>query len=479
MDVSKLPHPPGRVPVLGDVAGLDLRRRSPVQDTLRLGRGLGPIFTRKFLKYNVVIVCGADLVGELSDERRFSKFIGMGLNQLRRIGGDGLFTAYNDEPNWQRAHDILMPAFAQKSMQAYHPVMLDVARQLVGAWDKHVDGEPVDVAADMTRLTLETIGRTGFGYSFGSFERAEPHPYVSAMVGALSHAQQQVFRLPVLGKLLGRKADRQHEVDVAAMNALVDDVIAERTKAAVTDTSDLLGMMLTVRHPETGERLDPVNIRYQVHTFLVAGHETTSGALSFALYYLSRHPEALAKAQEEVDRVWGDDPDPEPAFQQVAKLRYVRRALDESLRLWPTAPAYFREAREDVLLGGRYEMKKGDFVIIPLPLLHRDPTVWGPDPEAFDPDRFAPGRAKERPPHAYKPFGTGERACIGRQFAIHEATLVLGMLLHRYDMRPDPDYQLKVTELLTVKPKDFTLTLRRRNQSALASPRSSSVSSAS
>lgn len=479
MDVSKLPHPPGRVPVLGDVAGLDLRRRSPVQDTLRLGRGLGPIFTRKFLKYNVVIVCGADLVGELSDERRFNKFIGMGLNQLRRIGGDGLFTAYNDEPNWQRAHDILMPAFAQKSMQAYHPVMLDVARQLVGAWDKHVDGEPVDVAADMTRLTLETIGRTGFGYSFGSFERAEPHPYVSAMVGALSHAQQQVFRLPVLGKLLGRKADRQHEVDVAAMNALVDDVIAERTKAAVTDTSDLLGMMLTVRHPETGERLDPVNIRYQVHTFLVAGHETTSGALSFALYYLSRHPEALAKAQEEVDRVWGDDPDPEPAFQQVAKLRYVRRALDESLRLWPTAPAYFREAREDVLLGGRYEMKKGDFVIIPLPLLHRDPTVWGPDPEAFDPDRFAPGRAKERPPHAYKPFGTGERACIGRQFAIHEATLVLGMLLHRYDMRPDPDYQLKVTELLTVKPKDFTLTLRRRNQSALASPRSSSVSSAS
>jgi unspecific monooxygenase len=180
-----------------------------------------------------------------------------------------------------------------------------------------------------------------------------------------------------------------------------------------------------------------------------------------------------------VDRVWGDDPDPEPAFQQVAKLRYVRRALDEALRLWPTAPAFFREAREDVLLGGRYQMRKGDFVIIPLPLLHRDPTVWGPDPEAFDPDRFAPGRAKERPPHAYKPFGTGERACIGRQFAIHEATLVLGMLLHRYDMRPDPDYKLAVTELLTVKPKGFTLTLRRRNQSAFVSPRSSSVSSAS
>nr|WP_163510565.1 cytochrome P450 [Fodinicola acaciae] len=479
MDTSKLPHPPRRIPLLGDFVGVDLRRRSPVQDTVRLGTGLGPIFTRKFLNHEIVIVCGADLVGELCDERRFTKFVGMGLHQLRRIGGDGLFTAYNDEPNWQRAHDILMPAFTQKAMQSYHPVMLDVARQLVGAWDKRVGGEPVDVAADMTRLTLETIGRTGFGYSFGSFQRDEPHPYVSAMVGALSYAQQQVFRLPVVGSLLSRKADRQHETDVATMNALVDDVIAERTKAAVTDTSDLLGMMLTVRHPETGERLDPINIRYQVHTFLVAGHETTSGALSFALYYLTRHPEALAQARAEVDRVWGDDPDPAPAFQQVTKLRYVRRALDEALRLWPTAPAFFREAREDVLLGGRYQMRKGDFVIVPLPLLHRDPAVWGPDPEAYDPDRFAPGRAKERPPHAYKPFGTGERACIGRQFAIHEATLVLGMLLHRYEMTPDPDYRLRVTELLTVKPRGFTLSLRRRDQSASLRPRSSSVSSVS
>ncbi|WP_425551958.1 cytochrome P450 [Fodinicola feengrottensis] len=463
VDTTGLPHPPWRIPFLGDLIGV--HPRTPVQDTLRFGRGLGPIFTRKFFSRPIVIVQGADLVGELADEKRFAKHVGLGVRELRQIGGDGLFTAHNDEPNWQRAHDILMPAFTQKSMQGYHPVMVDVARQLTAAWDARAGGPPVDVAADMTKLTLETIGQTGFGYSFGSFDRSEPHPYVSAMVGALRFAQRQVFYLPGISKILGRKAIQRNAVDLATMNALVDDVIAERSKPGAGQAQDLLGLMLSVRHPETGERLDPLNIRYQVHTFLVAGHETTSGALSFALYYLTRHPAALAQAQAEVDRVWGDDPEPDPTFQQVTKLRYVRRVLDESLRLWPTAPAYFREAREDTVIGGRLKMNKGDWVIVPLPLLHRDPTVWGDDPEAFEPDRFAPGRAKERPPHAYKPFGTGERACIGRQFAIHEATLVLGLLLHRYELKPDPGYQLRVTELLTVKPAGFTLEISRRDRS--------------
>ncbi|MFF2028553.1 cytochrome P450, partial [Streptomyces sp. NPDC058171] len=182
------------------------------------------------------------------------------------------------------------------------------------------------------------------------------------------------------------------------------------------------------------------------------------GALSFALYYLSRHPDVLAKAQAEVDAVWGDE---EPAFEQVAKLRYVRRVLDESLRLWPTAPAYGREATVDTTLVGTYPMKVGDWVLVLIPALHRDP-VWGDDPEAFDPDHFLPERIRSRPAHVYKPFGTGERACIGRQFALHEAVLVLGTILRRYDIAGDPGYRLKVAERLTLMPEGFTLQLRRR-----------------
>ncbi|MFJ9785255.1 cytochrome P450 [Amycolatopsis sp. NPDC101161] len=448
MDTTGIPHRPGRLPVIGDLIGAN--PRTPLQDTLRIGRRVGPIFTRKVFGFEIVFAGGVDLVTELNDETKFGKHVGLGVENLRAVAGDGLFTAHTHEPNWRLAHDILQPAFSAEAMRRYHPVMLEVAHELTSAWDA-ADG-PVDVSADMTRLTLETIGRAGFGYRFGSFERAEPHPFVTAMIRALRYAQLQNVKLPFVRRAFAGTPE-QNRADIATMTNLVDEVIEARA-----GSDNLLELMLTEGHPVTGERLDPVNIRNQAITFVVAGHETTSGALSFALYYLTRHPELLAKARAEVDAVWGDR---EPAFSDVAKLRYVRRCLDEAMRLWPTAPGYSREAREHVVLGGKYRMRKGDWVIVPLPLVHRDPAVW-PDPERFDPDRFEPAAVKKRPAQAYKPFGTGERACIGRQFALHEAVLALGMVLQRYDFDVDPSYELKIVESLTLKPSGFTLRPRVR-----------------
>ncbi len=452
MDTTGLPHRPGRLPVIGDLIGAN--PRAPLQDTLRIGRRVGPIFTRKIFGFEIVFVGGVDLVTELNDETKFGKHVGMGIENLRALAGDGLFTAHTHEPNWRLAHDILQPAFSAEAMRRYHPVMLDVARELVTRWDAAIG--PVDVSADMTRLTLETIGLAGFGYRFGSFERAEPHPFVTAMIRALRYAQLQNVKLPLVRRAFAGTAE-QNRADIATMTNLVDEVVEARLEEGV-ESRDLLGLMLTEGHPMTGERLDRVNIRNQAITFVVAGHETTSGALSFALYYLTRHPELLAKARAEVDAVWGDR---EPAFGDVAKLRHVRRCLDEAMRLWPTAPGYSREAREDVVLGGKHPMRKGDWVIVPLPLVHRDPAVWA-DPERFDPDRFEPAAVKKRRAQAYKPFGTGERACIGRQFALHEAVLALGMVLQRYDFEADPSYELKIVESLTLKPSGFTLRPRVR-----------------
>jgi cytochrome P450/NADPH-cytochrome P450 reductase len=280
------------------------------------------------------------------------------------------------------------------------------------------------------------------------------------MVGSLLHAQAKVRRPPVLDRLY-RRADARAARHVAMMNDVIDGVLRARKESGDTRTDDLLGRMLNSPHPETGRRLDDRNIRHQVITFLIAGHETTSGALSFALYGLVKNPAVLARATAEVDALWGAADDPRPGYADVAELRYVRQVLDESLRLWPTAPAFGRTALADTVVGGRYRLAKGRSVITIVPALHRDP-VWGDNVEAFDPDRFTPERRAARPVHAYKPFGTGERACIGSRFALHEATLVLGMLLHRYALDDHADYALRITQTLTIKPAGFTLALRRR-----------------
>lgn len=454
-ELHRIPHPRHRLPLLGDVLGADLR--TPLQDSLRYARELGPIFRRRAFNREFVFVWGAGLVADLADETRFAKHVGVGIANLRPVVGDGLFTTYNHEPNWQLAHDVLAPGFSRDAMAGYHPMMLAVADRLMDHWDRALAaGRTVDVPGDMTKLTLETIARTGFGHDFGSFERTRPHPFVTAMIGTLSYAQR-LNSVP--WPFLLRRAARRNEGDIAYLNRTVDDLVRARTANGPGD-GDLLDRMLETAHPETGERLCPRNVRRQVITFLVAGHETTSGALSFALHYLSRHPDVAARARAEVDRVWGATAVPD--YDQVAKLRYVRRILDESLRLWPTAPAFAREAHEDTVLGGVHPMRRGAWALVLTAMLHRDPEVWGADAERFDPDRFDPKAVRTRPPHSFKPFGTGARACIGRQFALHEATLVLGLLLRRYELRCDPGYRLRVTERLTLMPEGLRLRLERR-----------------
>ncbi|MEU0199978.1 MULTISPECIES: cytochrome P450 [unclassified Streptomyces] len=451
--LDRIPHPPHRIPLLGDVVGVN--RRTPLQDSLRYARQLGPVFRRKAFGKEFVFVWGARHAADLADESRFAKHVGLGIANLRPVAGDGLFTAYNHEPNWQLAHDVLAPGFSREAMAGYHPMMLAVARQLTEHWDRAAAaGRAVDVPGDMTKLTLETIARTGFGHDFGSFERSRPHPFVTAMVGTLTYAQRLNTVPFPLAPLLLRGASRRNAADIAYLNRTVDELVRARRAGGGGD-GDLLDRMLETAHPETGERLELRNVRRQVITFLVAGHETTSGALSFALHYLSRHPEVAARARAEVDRVWGDTA--EPAYEQVARLRYVRRVLDESLRLWPTAPAFAREAREDTVLAGEHPMRRGAWALVLTPMLHRDPEVWGADAERFDPDRFEARAVRSRAPHTFKPFGTGARACIGRQFALHEATLVLGLLLRRYELRPEPDYRLRVTERLTLMPEGLRL----------------------
>jgi unspecific monooxygenase len=473
---QSFPHPAGRKPILGDVLGAD--RAGPLQSTMQRCGGLGPIFELNVFQQKFVFVAGAELAAELCDETRFHKALSPGLVALREFSGDGLFTAYSDEPSWQLAHDLLRPAFTRAAMLNYHPIMLSTVSELFDSWDAR-EG-PVDVSADMTKLTLETVSRAAFSRDFGSFTRRDPHPFVLAMIAALRAGQRKgVFNAMPGSGVLARRINRRNAHYQTYVDSLIDDMIAARRQDDDVDdhhATDLLGIMLSTSHPDSGQRLTDRNIRYQILTFLAAGHETTSGALSFVLYYLSRNPRVLAEAQAETDAILAADPDAEPTFDQVPKFRHIRRALDEALRLWPTAPAFTRSPNADTVIGHGHLMRTQDWATVLLPLIHRDPSVWGEDAGQFSPDRFLPESSRRRPPHSYLPFGTGERACIGRQFALHEAVLVLARVLHRYDITGDPDYELAIGERLTLMPRGFEIALARRTPRASHPGRSLGVS---
>ncbi|MEU9499635.1 cytochrome P450 [Streptomyces sp. NPDC048196] len=447
---------------------------TPIQQTMDLARTHGPVFKRRLGERETLFLTSLDLVTEAADETRFAKGVSVVLENVREFAGDGLFTAYNDEPNWAKAHEVLMPAFALGSMRTYHPAMLKVARRVMASWDRRVaDGTPVHIAEDMTRMTLDTIGLAGFGFDFESFSRGDSqHPFVEAMVRCLEWSMRKFARDPHADH---SAEDAAFRADADHLASVVDEVIAARTASGETGEDDLLGLMLGARAQEDGTgaggpRLDLANIRNQVITFLIAGHETTSGALSFALYHLVKDPLALRMVQREADELWGDRADPDPTFEDIGHLPFTRQVLNEALRLWPTAAAFTRQARQDTVLGGRYPVKAGQLVTVLTPMLHRDPC-WGDNPELFDPSRFSPEAEAARSPHAYKPFGTGERACIGRQFALHEATMLLALLAHRYRLIDHADYRLRIKETLTLKPDGFTLQLAARTPADRAAVR--------
>ena len=459
--LSPIPQPPTK-PVVGNMLSLD--STAPVQNLARLARELGPIFWLDMMGAPLVIVSGHDLVNELSDEKRFDKAVRGPLRRVRAIAGDGLFTADTSEPNWSKAHNILLQPFGNRAMQSYHPSMVDIAEQLVKKWERLNADEEIDVVHDMTALTLDTIGLCGFDYRFNSFYRRDYHPFVESLVRSLETIMM-IRGLPLENWWM-QKRRRDLAADVAFMNRMVDEIVAERrtNTEVASDKKDMLGAMMTGVDRSTGEQLDDVNIRYQINTFLIAGHETTSGLLSCTLYALLKHPDVLKKAYEEVDRVLGPDINVRPTYQQVTQLTYITQVLKEALRLWPPAPAYGIAPLKDETIGGKYKLKKNTFITVLALALHRDPSVWGPNPDAFDPENFSREAEAARPVNAWKPFGNGQRACIGRGFAMHEAALAIGMILQRFKLLDVNRYQMQLKETLTIKPDGFKIKVRPRSE---------------
>lgn len=457
-----IPQPPRR-PIIGNLAEMDTAR--PVQSLIRLAQNYGPFFRLQIFDRTLYVASSQVLVNELCDEARFDKRVHPPLQEIRAFAGDGLFTAYNEEPNWAKAHRLLMPAFGPIGVRSMFPKMLDIADQMFTRWERFGPDSVIDVADNMTRLTLDTIALCAFNYRFNSFYQNDMHPFVDAMVGGLTEAGLRTRRPELISKLLLSRS-RQYAADQALMHEVAHNLIAKRRRDPHgAEKDDLLNIMLNGVDPVTGEKLSDENIGYQMVTFLIAGHETTSGLLSFATYFLLKNPDVLRKARTLVDQVLGDDI---PRVEHLAQLRYIEQILMESLRIWPTASVFAVKPLADTMLADKYPLTPQDTVLILEPMLHRDPAVWGEDAEAFIPERFAPENAEKLPPNSWKPFGNGVRACIGRPFAMQEAQLVLAMMLQRFDFElDDPGYTLKIHETLTIKPEGLSIRAKARRQSGV------------
>lgn len=461
---NAFPHSRWRLPVIGDLLTVNLTK--PCQGMVADMKTHGGLVEQRIVNFPVVVVSRADLVEEINNEANWEKHVGPTLYKLRSVAGDGMFTAYTDEPNWSKAHNILVPAFTKAAMESYHSPMLDIVHEFADGLAAQ-SGQWVDVPAAANRLTTEIIGRIGVGHSFAALDRAQDtDPFIEAVLREMTWANRRTDALPLYEKLFCADRRRQHEHDKAWLRARTEELIAARRESGPRpDSPDMLDRMLDTADPETGEKLDDANIVNQILTLLVAGSETSANAIGFALHFLATHPEVAAAARAEIDERWPDPEFPAIEFTDVAPLRYLRRVIDETLRLWPVAPGYFRKARHETTIdGGRYRFGAGDWVFVLLLAAHRDTSTWGPDAEEFRPDRFLPDNLRQLPPYIYKPFGTGPRACVGRQFALHEIALTLAVVLHQFDLEPEPGYEIQATEALTIKPEGLRLRLRPRTR---------------
>ncbi|KAF2761981.1 cytochrome P450 [Pseudovirgaria hyperparasitica] len=444
---------PSSLPIIGNIADIDAE--FPHGTFLRWAEIYGPIYQVTILGKRVVVIGSQEYMNEISDESRFTKQLNSSLRQVRNGVHDGLFTAFGpEEKNWGIAHRVLMPAFGPLSIRNMFDQMHDISAQLAMKWARHGPEYKINVVDDFTRLALDTLALCAMDYRFNSYYRDEMHPFIDAMGDFLLESGNR-GRRPGFMAPFYRKTDQKYWDDIKVLQKTAGDVVTAR-RSRPNDNKDLLNAMLNGKDPKTGETLSDESITDNLITFLIAGHETTSGMLAFTFHFLIKNPQAYQRAQEEVDTVIGRD---KITVEHMSKLPYLNAILRESLRVASNIPMIGFGAKEDTTLGGKYHVKKGDSILAFLSNVHRDPIVFGEDANEWKPERMLDEEFEKRNkefPNNWKPFGNGMRACIGRPFAWQEALLCVAMLLQTFNFTAaDPSYTLAYKQTLTIKPKGF------------------------
>jgi cytochrome P450 len=413
--VTDIPLVPG-LPVLGNMLAFRRDRLGLQEQAARLG----PIARISLAGFPIYIVTCADLGREILVDHAASFRKSVGLRFLRPLLGDGLLTA---EGELHRRHrKLLAPAFAPRRIASYGEVMIAETRAQLARWSP---GDRIDLSHEMMEMTLAIAGRTLFGVDVRRDANAVARGLELAMhavFAALGSMVQLGYAWPLPRNLRLRRA-------VKLLDEVVYRLIAEG-RSHGTDRGDVLSMLLLARDEDDGTMLDDRQVRDEVMTLLLAGHETTANTLTWTWYELGRNPDVLARLEAEVRSVVGDRP---VTTDDLPALPWTAAVIDEAMRLHPPAYIVSREAVRDVELGG-YQFPKRSTIAVNVRGIHHRADYY-PDPQAFSPARMLPEAKKPRPRHHYLPFGAGPRICIGSHFALVEAQLALATMVSHTKLR--------------------------------------------
>jgi cytochrome P450 len=365
-------------------------------------------------------------------------------DSLKLILGTGLLTSEGEF--WQRQRKLATPAFHHKRLVGFTETMTRCASELADAWARSEPADAtIDVFEQMTALTFRIVGLTLFSTEL-SEQAGTMGPALAVAVEHANYISTSLMLAPPPWVPTARNRRFRRAIEV--IDELVLGIVAERRRSGV-DHPDLLGMLMAATaEGDANARMTDRELRDEVATLVLAGHETTANALTWTFVLLAQHPEIDARVHEEVRRVCGDAP---PTYEQLASLTYVGQVLDEAMRLYPPAWVFERQALADLELG-EFAIPRGTLVAISPWTLHRHPGHW-PRPGRFDPDRFSEAAKAARPRYTYLPFGGGPRQCIGTNFALIEAKLVLACLLRRFRLELLPDQDLRPDPAITLRPR--------------------------
>lgn len=413
-------------------------RRDPLAFLTASARQYGDVVEFRFFHVPVWLVNGPEFVEEVLSTKAASFMKGRGLQAGRPIFGDGLLTSEGEF--WKRQRRLAQPAFHRDRIAGFGAVMGTAGDRMAKCFRA---GETRDVHADFMRLALEIVGRTLFGLDV-SHEASEVGESLEVALSEFPSLLNPL-RAFFLSHLPTRRA-RRLAAAVSRLDAVIFRMLAMR-RADPGDTGDLLSMLLSARD-EDGSGMTDRQLRDEVLTLFLAGHETTALALTWAVFLLSRNPGARARLEAEVDALPAARP---PATEDLPHLPFTEAVVKESLRLYPPAWAIGRTALEDVEIGG-HVIRKGSAVLVSPWVMHRDGRTFD-EPEAFRPERWLGEKTRSLPRFAWFPFGGGPRVCIGSAFAMMEAVLVLAAVSRHVRLDVVPGHPVELFPSVTLRPR--------------------------